>query len=217
MPRRLFCCLAALPLVLLTVGCQASRFNSVADAYAYRGVPQPTASRIVATSGYSCRLHHTLPLTPELLAALRTRFTPPPASAAAERQSLSESLAWMEAYVGARNGTSADLPGSTAGTFQDGQMNCIDESLNLTTYLLVLEQDGLLHHHSVRPPTQRMNLAVAKFPHWTAVIHETATGRDWSLDSYFHACGEPPEIQPLADWLRFRHPANHPYLAAAEY
>ena len=57
------------------------------------------------------------------------------------------------------------------------QQDCVDEATNTTSYLLILERNGLLKHHTVGTPFSKENLlrGVAGWPHWTAVLKETAT------------------------------------------
>ena len=74
------------------------------------------------------------------------------------------------------------------------QQDCVDEATNTTSYLLILERNGLLKHHSVGTPFSKENLlrGVAGWPHWTAVLKETGSGQRWAVDSWIFANGENP-------------------------
>src|SRR5262249_2182034 len=67
-----------------------------------------------------------------------------------ERRRISRTLAWMEKRVGDVVGTSADRPGDDlVGVGDPTQMDCVDVATNLTSYLLVLETNGIIKHHTV--------------------------------------------------------------------
>lgn len=131
--------------------------------------------------------------------ATRALFPPAVTSAAAERAMIRRAIAQLEQFTGVLAGTSADRGGNVAGAGLPGQMDCIDESINTTTYLGLLQQDGLLHWHEVQERERRSKWVLDV--HWTAVIRETASGQRWAVDSWFLDNGEPPYIQRLEDWL----------------
>ena len=67
-----------------------------------------------------------------------------------ERRRVGHTLAWMEKRVGDEVGTSADRPGDDfEGNGDPTQMDCVDVATNLTSYLLVLDRNKLLRHHTV--------------------------------------------------------------------
>lgn len=117
-----------------------------------------------------------------------------------ERRAIRRAIARFETYVGAVTGTSHDLAENRSGAGLPGQLDCIAESLNTTTYLRLLAEHGLLRWHVVAPRARR-NLWLV-LTHWTAVIRERATGRQFAVDSWFLDNGQPPYIQPLELWLR---------------
>lgn len=93
------------------------------------------------------------------------------------------------------------------GTFNggEGQMDCIDESINTTLYLTMLQKFGLMRLHRVEDRATR-GWFLAGWPHTTAVISEIAMNREngtyrlWAVDSWFLDNGEPPFILPLETW-----------------
>jgi hypothetical protein len=120
--------------------------------------------------------------------------------AATERRAIRRAIARFETYVGAITGTSRDLAENRAGAGLPGQLDCIAESRNTTTYLQRLAELGLLRWHVVEPRVRRDRWLV--LIHWTAVIRESATDRQFAVDSWFRDNGQPPDIQPLEHWLR---------------
>jgi hypothetical protein len=123
-----------------------------------------------------------------------------PASVAAdERAAIAHAIALMEQTVGNKTGTSGDRGGNLAGFGTPGQMDCIDESNNTTTYLKLLQQAGLLKFHEVRERSTRFGL-FAGMPHTTAVIRDIENRQDYVVDSWFFDNGERPVIMPLEEW-----------------
>jgi len=126
----------------------------------------------------------------------------PAASAAQERQSIAMAIARMEQMVGVQAGTSGDLPRNNGDGGRIGQLDCIAESRNATTYLHALQDAGLLRWHSVAAPAKRQRWVFSI--HHTAVIEETATHRQFAVDSWYQGNGVAPLVQPLDDWRRAR-------------
>lgn len=124
------------------------------------------------------------------------------ASARAERESIRRAIALLEDMVGAMTGTWRDLAGNAAGAGRAGQLDCISESRNTTTYLQLLSADGLLEWHDVEERRDRHTMIFNT--HWTAVIRERGSGDRYAVDSWYLDNGQPPEIQPLEAWLEGR-------------
>lgn len=126
----------------------------------------------------------------------------PAASAAQERENIRQAIALLESTIGAITGTWRDLGGNVAGAGKPGQLDCISESKNTTTYLKLLFNSGLLKHHDIEVRQVRRPLILNV--HWSAVIRERRTGRRFAVDSWFLDNGQPPLVQPLEDWLSGR-------------
>lgn len=138
--------------------------------------------------------------------AIRALLLPDGGGAAAERERLRAAIAQMERFVGEKTGTSRDK-GGTFNFVRDRQMDCIDESTNTWSYLLMFRRYGLMRHHEVDDVATR-GWFVFGWPHTTAVIRETATGARWAVDSWFLDNGEPPFILPLQVWQRGWEPGD---------
>lgn len=158
-----------------------------------------TPEHFSVCQGYSCRDITTQALDAAQLKTLATLFDIPPPDASAERARLASAIAAMERWVGARTGTDHDLGGTFPGLGQPGQMDCIDESTNTTTYLMLFAARGWLRFHRVSARMTRGFLPLA-WPHTTAVIIETGTGKRYAVDSWFLDNGQPPFILPLEIW-----------------
>lgn len=120
-------------------------------------------------------------------------------SPAEERQHIRKAIALLEVQVGGITGTSRDLAKNVSGAGQPGQLDCIAESKNTTTYLRLLSSDGLLQWHTVEERELRNPWIVDL--HWAAVIRDKSTDQRYAVDSWFLDNGQPPYIQPLDQWL----------------
>ena len=120
-------------------------------------------------------------------------------TAGAERAAIAATVRNLETVVGQLTGTGQDKGGNLAGFGLPGQMDCIDESTNTTTYLSMLADSGLLKHHAVLDRVTRFGL-FAGAPHTTAVIGETGTGQRFAVDSWFFDNGHAPVIIELQQW-----------------
>jgi hypothetical protein len=125
-------------------------------------------------------------------------FATPAEAPPEEREQIRSAIALLETVVGPMTGTSSDLGGTWPGFGLPGQMDCIDESINTTTYLRMLQKYGLLRWHGVVDRATRWSLF--SWPHTTAVIEERSSRRQWAVDSWFLDNGEPPFVLPLETW-----------------
>lgn len=123
------------------------------------------------------------------------------ANAAAERDAIRAAIAVFETEVGQRAGTWRDLGRNPPQVSNEpGQLDCIAESLNTTTYLQLLQMDGLLRWHTVEQRQQRRPWFFDA--HYTAVIRDAQSNERYAVDSWFLDNGQPPYVQPLPAWLR---------------
>jgi hypothetical protein len=162
-------------------------------------IDEPTPSRYSICYDHSCTTVVTDSLNEtewlQVTAPLRT----PASTAAGERAAIARSMALFETIIGRHTGTSIDKGRNIAGFGLPGQLDCIDESTNTTTYLRLLERGGLLRHHRVTERATRFGLFVG-MPHSTAVIEESGSGNRYVVDSWFYDNGQPPHIVRLEDW-----------------
>ena len=129
-------------------------------------------------------------------------FIPEAKTAQEEREQIKSAIGWMEVLVGRHTPTHRDLAFDLPA--QDdvshlfpGQQDCIDEAVNTTTYLRLLEQTGLLEHHTVIEQAYRKAILDQ---HWAGQLRELATGKRWVVDSWFQPNGYLPVIQASEEW-----------------
>ena len=168
------------------------------------------AATVIASSGqktfFSCTDYHCdtgkmVTLTASQWQTIRYLFAAD-TSPTKERESIRQAIALLENIVGAITGTWRDKAGNVVGAGEPGQLDCISESKNTTTYLRLLFDDGLLKWHDIKERQVRHPLIFNT--HWTAVIVDRSNGERFAVDSWFLDNGQPPAIQPLSDWLSGR-------------
>ncbi|MGI9302483.1 MAG: hypothetical protein ACR2RB_07240, partial [Gammaproteobacteria bacterium] len=156
-------------------------------------------ARFPVCHGYSCRNQPIVHLNEVQWSAVLGTMQPAATTPTGERQRLAHAIAKLESTVGVLTGV-ADL-GGNAITDLPGQMDCIDESTNTTTYLRLLDESGLLRWHEVEERAWRSWWGLDI--HWTAVIRDHTDGQRYAVDSWFLDNGMQPYIQPLRAW-RFK-------------
>lgn len=169
--------------------------------YVYgKGITALSPENFEHCHGYGCRLIDNDSLTAEdrqIIAELFLNRT----NAETERTSIAASIAYLERMVGQRLGTNTDIEG-TYRQLGDDQHDCVDESVNTTIYLALMQDMGLLKYHTIGIPSARTIFTSGRLgPHQTAVIKEIETGNKYAVDSWFHDNGAKPEIVPMNKWL----------------
>ena len=206
LPRRL----GVLAATLLLAGCTHAGFGSTDMHFATFKVIPPVASRaggavVHVCHAYGCSMRTRFTFTPADIAELKslmdkTRKTDTPFE---ERRAVAYAIGWIERRVGDVIGTKDDRPGMDfAGSGDPTQQDCVDESTNTTSYLLVLQSAGLLRHHTVMEPFAKENYlrGIAGWTHWTAVLKESAGTQRWAVDSWIYANGENPAVVEVEKW-----------------
>lgn len=129
-------------------------------------------------------------------------FTPSPQTPEQERRAIAHAIGTFEKLAGKKAGTNNDKGGTFRRMMAEGtQLDCVDESLNTTIYLTLLDRKDLLKFHSVGAPEVRLPLIHAgRWPHQTATIIETQSQTAYATDSWFHDNGFPAEIVTLDQW-----------------
>ncbi len=147
---------------------------------------------------YHCDVRVSVTLNTSQWQEIRQLFTPQ-LTAQAERAQIKKAIARMEQIVGALNGTAQDMAENDGEGSKPGQLDCIAESLNTTTYLQLIEQDNLLKWHQAAE-RKRRNPWLFDI-HWSATILERESQQVYAVDSWFFENGHPPVIQPIEAWL----------------
>lgn len=162
-------------------------------------ITDPDPGRFSLCFDHHCASLATLSLGRGQWRAITRLFADRHRSPEAERRAIARAIALLETYTGRMTGTANDKGGDLAGLGQAGQMDCIDESINTTTYLRMLERAKLLRWHRVEDRATR-GWFIRGWPHTTAVIRDTTSGVLYAVDAWFEDNGRPPHIVPLQIW-----------------
>ncbi len=183
---------------------------------------ESTAFKVAATGpvifpvcyDFMCQTRETVTLSDKHWDTVLEIFDEPAVSARDERLRIQAAIGRMEQLAGFHTPTYRDMPRNfssrnSAVSELPGQMDCVDESINTTTYLKLLEARGLLRHHRVLPRAYRRALLNQ---HWAGQVEEIASGERYIIDSWFLENGRQPYIVHSDDWHdlspfnRFRRP-----------
>jgi hypothetical protein len=190
---------ALLPFLSVITSAEASQ--PAQNWFAQQGYVAPKNGQIIACHGYGCARRTVISVAGSWLSRAASLLQRSRGSPEAERRALGEVVRTYTAYLAASFGGKTDLPGSPAGmSGVQGQMDCLDETANTTSLLLVLQERGLLVHHRVEHPESRGFFFDGRYPHFTAVMAEKRSGAEWAVDPWRRAPGQSPEILPLARW-----------------
>ena len=131
---------------------------------------------------------------------LRALFEPAPATSHAERVAIAEAVALLERVTGEQTPAGADKAQNEKNAGWYGHQDCVDESTNTTVYLTLLQQQGLLRHHTVLKRSRRTRWTTHM--HWTAQVRDETDGTRYVVDSWFRDNGELPYVQRAENWER---------------
>jgi len=191
-----FARLSFLFLICLSLSACITEPASYKNYFAKKKIAIPDSTQLQHCRGYGCRFKDSISLAPTDWQKIKSHFHKNPKDAAEERARISVAIGTFEKIVGKASGSDVDLAGTfqSTGNFQE---DCVDESINTTSYLVILKNAGLLRFHDILQPTARL---WSGWPHQTAVILENTTQEKFAVDSWFHDNGVNAEIIPLALW-----------------
>ena len=174
------------------------------------GIQAPTrvdVNAIPVCYDFACRSLAVVGLSVDEWREVEGWFSVAASTPAQERQQIKQAIGWMEVLIGRHTPTHKDLPLNLPAGQEElsdlfpGQQDCIDEAVNTTTYLRLLQQKGLLRHHTVIEQAYRKALLDQ---HWAGQIREVVSGQRYVVDSWFQANGYLPIIQNSRDWEKMR-------------
>lgn len=160
---------------------------------------QASTLRVETCADYHCDLPVYVELAQPDIEEIRHLFDQVKTSAD-ERERIALAIGRFEQLVGQQNGTWRDKARNPGTIEHQGQLDCIAESRNTSTYLELLNQLKVLRWHKVEPRVVRHRYFFAA--HWTAVIEEMQTSDQYAVDSWHDDNGEPARIVPLEAWYR---------------
>ena len=163
--------------------------------------------------GFSCKIQQIVSITPAEWRSVVGWFDEMATTPEDERQQIRQAIGWMEVVIGRYTPTHLDIGMNLENhpINMTGQMDCIDESINTTTYLTLFEQQGHLRWHRV---TNRAYRGALLDSHWAAQVEQVDSGVNYIIDSWFQDNGMLPYIAKSAEWLDlrwsyFRHQKNN--------
>lgn len=194
--------ITAVAALLIVTAC-ASQSTSEATGWfgTHDGVP-PKPNKVYICHGFGCAYKTPVEYSRQDLALLRAILVSGRASPKVERQAIAKAVVWQERRVASTVGSQDDIGGfdiENAGV--SGQMDCIDESTNTTSLLLIAQRHKMLRHHRVSAPVARGFFLDGRYPHATATVTEKKTGTVYAVDSWVHENGKRPDIMPIERWL----------------
>lgn len=195
-----------LAFVLFLPGCVSTK--NYESYLVQKGIALPAPEQFSHCRGYGCKYIDSVSLTGKEWRQIQKPFKRVK-TAEDERKALKTAVGTFEKIVGAKTGTEEDKGGTYVklGAYQH---DCVDESVNTTIYLAVLQEKGWLKFHDVLIPQSRLPILSGRLgPHQTAVIRDRDTGIAWAVDSWFHDNGMPPEVVEESKWfLGWRPPSR---------
>lgn len=196
--------------LLFMTSCSTLNYNPEKPIDQYYGrlnVPPPrTIKKFNICNQQACTGQAEVGFTTEQWHQILQLFTPAAPSAAREREQIAAAIGMMEQFTGPQANTFADQAcNNLKEPLASFQLDCIAEATNSTTYLRLLEQEGLLLWHRVSYPARRVLFAFL-VPHSTAVVRQVDSGELYAIDSWFHANGKKAVVVPLELWLQNYYP-----------
>ena len=178
----------------------------------------PDRNTATVCHGYNCRYKTKVRFTEADIETLRAAFAANGGTPEGERREMARAIGFFEKKTGALIGT-ADDPGGVLENEYIGdptRQDCVDEAATATGYLMLLQNNGLLKHHTVREPEVRGFFIDGRWQHFTAVVHDTAADTRYAIDSWFRANGQPAVVMTLRDWQLDYTPASAKQLKDGE-
>src|SRR5215470_10252967 len=172
--------------------------------YLQLGIDAPQKNEVVVCHAYGCKMKtpyrfssaNIAEITREMQKVKRNN------SPEEERRAVAYAIGLMERQVGKALGIQDKAGMQWLASGDPTQEDCVDESTNTTSYLMVLQANGLLRYYTVEGPLGEDNMLwgtltgrpVKNWPHYTAIIREKKTGQRYAVDSWIGDNGENPSI-----------------------
>lgn len=175
----------------------------LADLYTSVSINPPSPTEMTICYGFVCRRRAMLDFSPADRKALTQILASGKATATAERAAIQKAVIWFDRRVGPMIGTTGRVARADIRTGADAKnFDCWDSTRNVSSFLLVLQEWGLLKHHTVGNPRYRGNILAMQLPHNTAVIVEKESRIEWSVDMWTTRYLQPPDVMLLETWLK---------------
>ena len=163
----------------------------------------PSASSMTVCYGFVCRRRQMLDFSAADRSALAKIIAAGHGSAVAERAAVQKAVIWFDHRMGPVIGTDKRVAKADIRALDSPHnYDCWDTTRNTTSLLLVMQDWGLFKYHTVGDPHYRGNPLTFQLPHNTAVLVDRATKTEWVVDMWPRGYGEPPDVMPLAEWIK---------------
>jgi len=189
--------LAAAGLALLVSGCSVIPASKFVDRY---GDPKPAPENLTLCEGYSCHFGSHVALSTAEWAQVKAVFTPPAASAAAEREQVARAVETLDLLVAQHTGTAVQQRRDWINRSDPSQVDCVDHTVNTVTYLRLFFDTGLLHWNHPGEPAHRGTIIGWDVAN-TAVLVENDSNHGYSIDTALGDVGLPPYVIPVEQWV----------------
>ena len=191
-------------------GCVSGGGDDWRIHYVSFGATPPDGNRVTVCHAYTCKEQTPYTFSKQdiaevatIMAKVKRADTP-----YEERRAVAYAIAMMEVKVGNKLGITDKAGMQFSASGDPTQQDCVDEATNTTSYLLVLQSNGLIKQHTVEGTMSKENLAkglvklnpVQYWPHWTAVLKENKSGQRYAVDSWLFDQGENPAVVKVEDW-----------------
>ena len=199
---RIVTSLAFLLIAFAISGCVAPELKDPASIHKRFGGKAPQGNVVTVCHAYECRMKTKVALTDGDIEKLRSIMATGSKSAESERAQAAKAIGWLEERVAPQVGTATDRGYDDFASAGDpSQTDCIDEATNATSYLLVLQANGLLKHNRVVGTATR-GFIHGQMMHSTAVLRDDAAQQSYAVDSWIRPNGKPAVVLPLEQWFK---------------
>jgi hypothetical protein len=170
----------------------------------------PSGNKVTVCHAYTCKMQTPYTFSKQDLADIRAVMarTKRADTAFEERRAVAYAIAMIDVKIGNKLGIKDRAGMQFTASGDPTQEDCVDVATNTTSYLLVMQANGMLKYHTVEGTMSKENLAkgmatlnpVKYWPHWSAIIKDKQTGQKYAVDRWPFDQGENPAIQKVEDW-----------------
>ncbi|MBV5271391.1 MAG: hypothetical protein JZU55_17625 [Afipia sp.] len=173
------------------------------ELYTSVSINPPSPNGMTVCYGFVCRRRAELTFTSADQKELSQIMAAGKASAIAERAAVQKAVVWFDKRMGPVIGTTTRVARADIRNRADASnYDCWDSTRNVSSFLLVLQEWGLLKHHTVGNPRYRGNILAMQLPHNTAVLTEKASRVEWVVDMWTTRYAQPPDVMLVDKWLK---------------
>lgn len=149
-------------------------------------------NRVVYCWSHGAKSRKTIEFSQTMIEQFRAIFASKENSPHGERQALAEVLPLMDRYCAEITGTTGDRPGIDMSGAKD-QLDCVDEAINGSYFVLLLWRHGMIRHHWLVGPDWKQP-SIFRIPHYGVRLGDLKTGYHWAIDTGVSYPGGPVAI-----------------------